>query len=219
MPYTYPYPRPALTADAVLFTVLDKRLQILLIQRASEPFAGLWALPGGFVEEGEDAAAAVCRELEEEAGVRGVSFDQLRTFDTPGRDPRGWVVAVAHLALIDAASVQPAAADDAAGVRWWPVANLPSPAFDHGAIVSSGLARLSELQRYSVIGSQLLPSHFTLEALRHLYEAVQDKTLDQAVFERNILDSGALRESEAESAGEQGQSRPTLYEFVRRAAI
>ncbi|MGH2346915.1 MAG: NUDIX domain-containing protein [Chloroflexota bacterium] len=208
MPYTYPYPRPALTADAVVFTIQDQQLQVLLIQRAAEPFKGFWALPGGFVEEGETTADAVRRELEEEAGVRDVSFDQLRTFDAPGRDPRGWIVTVAYLALIDAARVHPVAADDAADARWWPAADLPPIAGDHEAIIGSGLERMRAKQRISVIGSQLLAPLFTMEALRRVHEAVLDHTLDPIVFEKHVLDSGAIRDS-----------GPKLYAFVRRDAV
>jgi ADP-ribose pyrophosphatase YjhB (NUDIX family) len=142
MPYTYDHPRPALTADAVVFAILEQRLHVLLIQRLHEPFASYWALPGGFVEERERSADAVVRELEEETGLRDVSFEQLKTFDAPDRDPRGWTVSVAHVALIAGDHVQVAGASDAGDARWWPVDSLPFLAFDHAEIVAYALQRL-----------------------------------------------------------------------------
>ncbi len=218
MPHTYPYPRPALTADAVVFTIQDQKLHVLLIQRGGEPFAGLWALPGGFVEEGESAADGVRRELEEEAGVRDVWFEQLRTFDAPGRDPRGWTVSVAHVALIDMARVQPIAADDAADARWWPTARLPALAFDHDAIIACALERLGNKLRWSTIGSQLLPPLFTMEALRRVHEAVLDDTLDRRNFHRRMVESGVVRDSGTRLATGKRGPQPRLYAFVSPAA-
>src|SRR5258708_40226373 len=120
MPYCYESPRPAFRADAVVFTILDDRLHLLLVQRGSEPYAGCWALPGGFCEEEETAAHAILRELEEETGVRDIWLEQLKTFDTPKRDPRGWVISVSHVALIDGSRMQLAGASDASDARWWP---------------------------------------------------------------------------------------------------
>jgi 8-oxo-dGTP diphosphatase len=214
MPHTYPYPRPALTADAVVFTIQDQKLQILLIQRGGEPFAGRWALPGGFVEEGESAAEGVRRELEEEAGLRDISFEQLRTFDASGRDPRGWTVSVAHVALIDLARVDPVAADDAADARWWPTAQLPALAFDHDVIIAYALKHLRETLRWSTIGSQLLPPLFTMEALRRVHEAILEDTLDQTSFHQRMVESGLVRDSGTQVAPGKGEPQPPLYAFV-----
>ena len=219
MPYTYPYPRPALTADAVVFTIQDQKPQVLLIRRRGAPFAGLWALPGGFVEEGECASVAVRRELEEEAGVRDVWFEQLKTFDTPGRDPRGWTVSVAHVALIDAERVHPVAADDAADARWWPTAGLPALAFDHEVIIKYALERLRDTLRWSAIWSQLLPPLFTMDALRRVHEAVLDDSLDSRNFHKRMLESGALRDSGARLATGKRGRKPRLYAFVTRTAV
>jgi 8-oxo-dGTP diphosphatase len=211
MPHTYPYPRPALTADAVVLTIQDQKPRVLLIQRGGEPFAGRWALPGGFVEEGESAAEGVLRELEEEAGIRGVRFEQLRTFDAPGRDPRGWTVSVAHVALIDPTRVHPVAADDAADARWWPTAQLPALAFDHDVIITYALAHLRDTLRWSTIGSQLLPPLFTMTALRRVHEALLGETLDREDFRRRMVKSGIVRDSGARL---EGGKRSRLYAFV-----
>lgn len=216
MPSTYPYPRPALTADAVVFTIQGHRLQVLLIQRGGEPFAGYWALPGGFVEEGECASDAVKRELAEEAGVRDVWFEQLKTFDAPGRDPRGWVVSVAHVALIDSERVRPAGADDAADARWWPMNALPPLAFDHHAILHYALGRLRSKLRWSTIGLQLLPPVFTMDALRRVHEAVLDDTIDKRNFHKRMVETGAIRDTGTRLANGKRGPRPRLYSFVPR---
>ncbi|HVA89433.1 MAG TPA: NUDIX domain-containing protein [Chloroflexota bacterium] len=216
MPYTYPYPRPALTADAVVFTIRGQRLQVLLVHRGGEPFAGSWALPGGFVEEGECASDAVKRELTEEAGVRDVWFEQLKTFDAPGRDPRGWVVSVAHVALIDSERVRLAGADDAVDARWWPMNALPPLAFDHQAIVQYALERLRSKLRWSNIGLQLLPLVFTMDALRRVHEAVLDDAIDKRNFHKRMVESGAIRDTGARLANGKRGPQPRLYAFVPR---
>ncbi|HEX4592031.1 MAG TPA: NUDIX hydrolase [Gemmataceae bacterium] len=142
MSHTYEYPRPSLTVDVVIVTQED-RPRVLLIRRKHDPFAGAWAIPGGFVDPGETLAAAAARELREETGVENVSLEQLAAFGDPGRDPRGWTVSVAFLARVPAGT--PAtAADDAATVGWHPLDDLPHPlAFDHDKILARAGARLA----------------------------------------------------------------------------
>jgi len=134
MIYTYPYPRPALTVDIVLIKEGCEGLEILLIQRGHPPFAGQWALPGGFVDEYEPLEAAARRELFEETGLEAPELQQLGAFGDPGRDPRGWTVSVAFWTRI-AGDITPRAGDDASAARWWPLDALPSLAFDHADIV------------------------------------------------------------------------------------
>lgn len=132
--HCYDYPRPALTADIVLVTQ-ENRPRVLLIQRKEDPFAGSWALPGGFLNENEDPAEAARRELEEETGIKGLALVQLQAFGKPGRDPRGWTVTIAFLARVDADQVHAVAADDAAAVAWHRLDQLPPLAFDHAEIL------------------------------------------------------------------------------------
>ncbi len=134
MTRTYPYPRPALTVDVVLIKEGDDGPEILLIQRNHPPFAGHWALPGGFVDENEPLEEAARRELFEETGLKPLGLRQLRAFGDPGRDPRGWTVSVTFWARIEG-DLTPRAGDDAAAARWWPLDNLPPLAFDHADIV------------------------------------------------------------------------------------
>jgi 8-oxo-dGTP diphosphatase len=132
--FTYDYPRPAVTADIALVTN-EERPRILLIRRKNEPFAGCWALPGGFVEEGERLIDAAKRELREETGLEQIDLEQLHTFGDPGRDPRGWTVTVVYMARVNANQLKPIADDDAAEAAWHPLDALPKLAFDHALIL------------------------------------------------------------------------------------
>ncbi len=140
--HTYDYPRPALTVDIVIAT-REARPRVLLIQRKHDPFAGKWALPGGYVESGERISDAARRELKEETGVDADELEQLYTAGDPGRDPRGWTVSVLHLAQVDPTAVNPVAADDAAKVGWFPLDELPPLAFDHDMLLARARARLA----------------------------------------------------------------------------
>jgi 8-oxo-dGTP diphosphatase len=139
--HSYDYPRPALTVDVVLVT-REAKPRVLLIERRGEPFAGKWALPGGFVDEGERLAGAAVRELEEETGLSVVELEQLYTAGDPGRDPRGWTVSVAFLARVDARKAKAVAGDDATRAEWHRLDKLPELAFDHAMLIERARARL-----------------------------------------------------------------------------
>jgi 8-oxo-dGTP diphosphatase len=141
--FTYDYPRPALTVDIVVAT-REASPRVLLIQRKNEPFAGSWALPGGFVDEGERLGDAARRELREETGIDAEDMEQLYTSGNPGRDPRGWTVSVVYLIQTDPARLKPQAADDAAAVGWYPLNELPVLAFDHEMLLARARARILE---------------------------------------------------------------------------
>lgn len=136
----YRYPRPAFTADIVALTSVDDVRHVLLIRRGNEPFAGRWALPGGFADEGERPEDAARRELAEETGLCfSGALELIGVYGDPGRDPRGWTVSAAYLALFDdRAGV--VGGDDAVEARWFPFDALPSLAFDHGCIVADAVA-------------------------------------------------------------------------------
>lgn len=139
--HCYEYPRPAVTVDVVIVTT-EVRRRVLLIRRKHPPFAGRWAIPGGFVDEGESLEAAARRELLEETGVRQARLEQVAAFGDPGRDPRGWTVSVVFLAVVDVNRVKPRAADDAAEVGWHRLSAPPSLAFDHAKILACARRRL-----------------------------------------------------------------------------
>lgn len=150
------YPAPYLTADIVL---LSEGRDVLMIRRKGHPFLGCWALPGGFVEQGESAAEGALRELMEETSVEGFTENdiyEIGLFSKPGRDPRGWVVSDAFLVPVDREKIAFEAADDAAEAKWIPVERdgealiLPEGvrlAFDHADVLKKALALYDRITR------------------------------------------------------------------------
>jgi len=204
-------PASQVTVDLVIFTIREHRLEVLLIERALPPFEGRWALPGGFIRDGESLEQAALRELEEETGVQDVYLEQLFTFGDPGRDPRGRVVTVAYYALISADNAHLVASTDARAARWWPLAKHPRLAFDHDRILDYAVERLRNKLEYTTVGFQLLPRRFTLTELQRVYEAILGRPLDKRNFRRKLALLGILKPVK-ERRRELG--RPALlYEF------
>lgn len=140
---SFDYPRAAVTADVALFAGPDSDRRILLIRRAFDPFAGLWALPGGFVKEGELVEACARRELAEETGVEWQgSLHMVGGYGDPGRDPRGWTVSIVFTEWVGEVPLRLNAGDDAAEAKWHALADLPSLAFDHDTIVAAAICLL-----------------------------------------------------------------------------
>jgi 8-oxo-dGTP diphosphatase len=192
MPFTYAYPRAALTVDCVVFGFDGADLKILLIRRGVAPFLGSWALPGGFVHVTETLDDAARRELAEEAGLTQVFLEQLYSFSGVDRDPRERVVSVAYYALVKLADHPAMSAGDASDAAWFPLTQLPPLAFDHAEIVKIALERLRTKVRYQPIGFELLPKQFTLSQLQDLYEAVLRTAMDKRNFRKKILAMGLL---------------------------
>jgi 8-oxo-dGTP diphosphatase len=134
---------PALTVDGVVVGRAPDGWRVLLIERGRDPFRGAWALPGGFVDYGEDIDDAIGREMAEETGLEGLVFSQFRTFGRPGRDPRGHTVSVVYTARLEGDLPTVVGGDDAARAAWHPVDRLPPLAFDHGMILDQALASLA----------------------------------------------------------------------------
>lgn len=203
------------TVDLVVFALRGWELHVLLIQRKIPPFEGKWALPGGFVDEGESLEQAARRELEEETGVRDVYLEQLYTFGDPRRDPRARVVTVAYYALLTGDAGPLAAGTDAGDARWVPARKHPLLAFDHERILAYALERLAYKLDYTTVGFQLLPKKFTLSQLQRVYEAVLGRTLDKRNFRRKMALLGILQPLDEWIT--DGPSRPAqLYRFSAR---
>jgi len=215
--YTYEYPRPALTTDVVIFTLRENQLYVLLIQRAETPFAGMWALPGGFVKMDESLEEAACREMEEETGLKDVYLEQLYTYGDPDRDPRGRVVTVTYFALIPAdAPIRTEGGSDARQACWYPIDQLPDLAFDHKDIIRYAIRRLRYKLEYSAAGFELLPEQFTLTELQHTYEMILGEKLDKRNFRRRILEANII---EATPHKRTGEGRPARLYRYREDAV
>jgi len=141
--FCYEYPRPAVTVDIVLLHRFQRGLQVLLIKRGKEPFKGVWAFPGGFVDENEALEDAAARELREETGLSEIKLEQIGAFGDPGRDPRGHTVSVVFAAVLNEPR-DARAADDASDAQWHSARRPPKLAFDHGKILKMALKRLKD---------------------------------------------------------------------------
>ena len=212
MLYQYKFPRPALSVDCVVFGLDDQDLKVLLIQRDLDPFAGKWALPGGFVHEEETLEDAARRELREETALNRVFLEQLYTFGDPRRDPRERVVTVAYYALVNIRDHRVRASTDARNAAWFAVTDLPSLAFDHDLILETARERLRGKLSYQPIGFELLPRQFTLFQLQRLYETILEKPLDKRNFRRKILAMGLLQETD-EIEQDVAHRAARLYRF------
>ncbi|MFW5759162.1 MAG: NUDIX domain-containing protein [Bacteroidota bacterium] len=147
MGFTYEYPRPAVTTDAVIFDLKGNKkedLNILLIKRKNEPFKDSWALPGGFMDIEETLEECVAREVEEETGIKGMKFYQLEAFSSVDRDPRHRTISVAFWGFCHK-TPQKKASSDAVDVKWFDLKSLPQLAFDHDLIVKKALKRALEV--------------------------------------------------------------------------
>ncbi|WP_329340820.1 NUDIX hydrolase [Streptomyces sp. NBC_00663] len=179
----------AVTVDLAVLTVREGALHVLLVERGQEPYAGHWALPGGFVRPDESAETAARRELAEETGlfdVSGLHLEQLRTYSEPDRDPRMRVVSVAFAALLPHAP-EPHGGSDAADARWVPYGQARPLAFDHDRILADAHERVGAKLEYSRLATAFCPAEFTLGELQQVYETVWGTTLDRPNFRRKVL--------------------------------
>lgn len=188
------YPQPSVTVDVVVFTIQDNELKVLLIRRGAEPFKGKWAIPGGFVDINESLEKAAKRELEEETNVKDVYLEQLYTFGEPKRDPRGRVITVAYMALVNSKEMKPKAASDAADAQLFPVSKIPQLAFDHKQVLDYALKRLKWKFEYTTVAFSMLPKLFTISQIQKIYEIVFDKKFDKRNFNKKILSLNILQE-------------------------
>jgi 8-oxo-dGTP diphosphatase len=215
MTHTYEFARPAITVDVVVFALDAEELRVMLIERDLEPFAGQWALPGGFVRVDESLEDAARRELQEESGLKDIFLEQLYTFGDLGRDPRERVVTVAYYALVNLAGHNVQASTDARSAAWFPVNDLPELAFDHRRILKAAHERVRAKVQYQPIGFELLPEKFTLSQLQHLYEVILDRELDKRNFRKKVLGMEIVKETN-EIETDVAHRAARLYRFDKR---
>ena len=210
----------SVTVDVVLLTIRNGRLSVLLVKRPSEPYLGLWALPGGFVRAEENLGEAARRELRDKTGMdrlpEGMHLEQLRTYGDPERDPRGRIVSVSYLGL-GPDLARPARA--AGSSRFWAIEDLqaggaPALAFDHDRILEDAVERARAKLEYAPVASAFVDEPFTLADLRRIYEAVWGVTLDAPNFRRKVLSTPDFVSPMGETAPPRGGGRPA--ELYRR---
>jgi 8-oxo-dGTP diphosphatase len=187
--YVSEFPIFYVTADVVALTIRDERLCALVVRRGESPYKGRWALPGGFVRPDEDLPDAAARELFEETGVRTDALEQLATYGSPKRDPRGRIVSVAYLAVIPWAP-EAQAGSDAADAEWRAVDSLLAPrqlAFDHTTILTDGVERARSKLEYTNLATSFVPEEFTITELRDVYDVIWGSDLDAGNFHRKVV--------------------------------
>jgi ADP-ribose pyrophosphatase YjhB (NUDIX family) len=202
---------PAHAALATVFQVRHDRLQVLLWERARDPFRGAWSLPGGALGSDETLEASILRHLATKVDVREVAhLEQLGTWSDPDRHPRQWELATAYLGLVPV-GIDPRVPED---TRWHPVDALPDTAFDHGAIVLAGRERLRGKLSYSNVGFALASPTFTLAELRDIYAAALGYDVSATNLKRVLLRRGAIEATgERRSHGPSGGRPAEVFRF------
>ena len=197
-----------------MLQVRERRLQVLLWQRAREPFLGAWSAPGGYLEAAETLEQSIRRHLAEKVDVRELAhLEQLETLSEPERNPLGRELATAFLGLVPA-DVDPAVPEDTC---WHPVSRLPELAFDHRAIVLAGRDRLRAKLSYTNVAFALAPPVFTISELRELYVAALGHGVSATNLQRVLLRRGVLEPTgERREPGRAGGRPAALYRFRSR---
>ena len=212
MKYSTPYIAPILVVDAVIFQLVNNVLEVVLIKRSNDPFQGAWALPGGYNPQGETTRGALQRIVKEKAGVdltNDMSYvEQLFTFDTVARDPRGHAVSVTYMGcgrnLENLGGSEQAAS--------FAVNNLPKLAYDHADIIHYAHDRLKAKLTYTNAIHAFLPEKFTLTELQSAYEAILGRDLDKRNFRKKFLGLDLIHETD--EMKRDGAHRPArLYKF------
>lgn len=211
--YSGEYIPPTLTVDSIIFQLEGDQLMVLLVRRPQEPFAGQWALPGGYCASGETTTQAMDRILQAKAGIPAKDLgliEQLYTFDTVARDPRGHAVSVTYMGL--GRNLAPTESATTQQPRFFPVTDLPELAYDHADIIRYAHERLQSKLTYTNACYALLPGCFTLTQLQTAYESVLCTELDKRNFRKKILSLDQIEETD--DMLREGAHRPArLYRF------
>ncbi|MFN8751647.1 MAG: NUDIX hydrolase, partial [Betaproteobacteria bacterium] len=207
--------RPLATVDVAIFAIIDNALQVLLVRRpdcAGEPFPGCWALPGGYIDVHKDASLEACamRKLREKTGVRSPYLEQLGSWGSAKRDPRGYTITCVYFALLNAELVTLDHSGKVEAPTWQPVDGdgvRERLAFDHATLLAAALQRLRNKVEYTSLPAFLLPESFTLSDLQSAYETVLNRAVDKSAFRTRMLAADFI-----EPTGEQRArvTRPAL---------
>src|SRR6266702_4378889 len=213
------FPRPLTTVDVVIFAVREDALQVLLVHRLAgqnEPFPRFWALPGGFVDIDRDRDLEACavRKLKDKTGIASPYLEQLGSWGSAARDPRGWSATHAYFALLPDL---PAASALAADAQWFAVSGgkiKPRLAFDHAEILEAAIERLRSKVEYTSLPAYLMPAEFTLPELQRVYEIVLDRPLEKSAFRTRMLAADLI---EPVAKMRKGPNRPAQLYRLKKA--
>lgn len=211
MNYTKPYAPPTLTVDAVIFQVNNNTLKVLLLKRPNEPFKGEWALPGGYNAKGETTTDALERVVFQKTGIKIKDdlryIEQLYTFDTINRDPRGHAVSVTYMGCGRNITY-----NEDLEVAFFDVNKIPKLAYDHASIIKYAKERLIAKMAYTNSAFAFLNRKFTLTQLQTVYEIVFGREFDKRNFRKKFLSLNLIHETN--ELWRDGAHRPAkLYEF------
>jgi 8-oxo-dGTP diphosphatase len=216
------FERPLTTVDLAIFSASREALQVLLVRRptgADEPFPGQWALPGGFVDvlRDQDLQQCAMRKLKEKTGVDAPYLEQVGSWGSATRDPRGWSATHLYLALLQEASIPLAAGGNAAEAAWSAVEGSrvrERLAFDHADLLKAAVLRLRSKVEYTSLPAFLMPQEFTLSELQGVYEVVLGRSLEKKAFRTRVLATDLLEEL---PRMKEGRSRPAqLFRLKHR---
>jgi 8-oxo-dGTP diphosphatase len=210
---------PLVTIDLVILTLRNDHLHVLLMKRGAEPFAGWWALPGGYIhpQEDSDLNQAARRILETKTGIRTPYMEQLQAFGDAQRDPRGWTATFAYFALISSDALVLKEGANAEEVAWWPITGdrVDTPlAFDHARILASAVARLRSKVEYTSLPAHLLPPKFTLPDLQRVYEQILGRRMDKSAFRKRMAEAAFLEPVPGEKR--PASNRPAQLYRIKR---
>jgi 8-oxo-dGTP diphosphatase len=207
------FPRALTSVDVVIFSADSGLLRVLLVQRPlspGEPFPGLWALPGGFIDTVKDPDLEHCakRKLREKAGVEASYLEQLGSWGSAARDPRGWSATHVYFALMSADDVELRPGGNASDTRWFPIDGhrvKEKLAFDHGEILKAAVTRLRSKVEYTSLPAFLMPYVFTLTELQKIYETLLGRPIEKKSFRTRVLATNLLEEV---ARRKEGANRP-----------
>lgn len=186
------YDKQMISIDISIFSIIDNKLQVLLIKRAKEPYAGMWSLVGGKVYNNESCEDAVERELEEKLNIKKITPRLSGVFSDPNRDVRFRNISISYYCLANSNLELSENQEKVIEAKWFDISLLPELAFDHKDIFLKSLEKLKEKAYDIDFVKPYLPKTFTLGALQAIYESILQTSLDKRNFRRKLNSMGCL---------------------------
>lgn len=187
------YDVPLTTVDMAIFSIIDKKLNVLLLNRDAFPEKEKLALPGGFIDlqNDSDLEATALRKLKEKTGVKLPYLEQVESIGGAKRDPRGWSVTILYFALIDISNINKRLINNSNWYSLEDAKQLPL-AFDHNILLRKAVKRLRSKTQYTALPIALLPKKFTLTELQTIFEIILGKKLPIKSFRRRLIDANVV---------------------------